>query len=129
MKGVMSERLFFRASGMLPPMRSRPPARALPGLFNSHEGMSANELEQSGARQPCPQALYFSNEGGRDGASSDWGSPEPLSPLLGLSALDLLNNRTAIEGFLCQGNWGILAICFRSWEGTGSVMWVACSKC
>ena len=50
MKGVMSERLFFPASGILPPMRSRPPAQALPVLFNSHEGMSADELEQLGAQ-------------------------------------------------------------------------------
>lgn len=28
MKGVMSEKLFFLASGILPPMRSRPPAQA-----------------------------------------------------------------------------------------------------
>lgn len=53
MKGFMSERLFFPASGILPPTRSRPPAQALPVLFNSHEGMSANELEQLGAQQPC----------------------------------------------------------------------------
>lgn len=46
MKGVMSERLLFPASGILSPMRSRPPAQALLVLFNSHEGMSANELEQ-----------------------------------------------------------------------------------
>lgn len=50
MKGVMSEKLFFPASGILPPMSSRPSAQALPVLFNSHEGTLDNELEQLGAQ-------------------------------------------------------------------------------
>lgn len=94
MKGVMSEMLLFPATGILPPMRGRPPAQALPVLFNSHEGTSANELEQLGVQEPCLQALYLYSGRERDVVSSDSGSPESLRPPRGLSVLDLLNNRT-----------------------------------
>lgn len=88
MKGVMSEKLFFLASGILPPMRSRPPAQACLYYSIPTKGrglMNLNSWEPKSLPSCAPQ------QQGRGTESAEWGSLEPLSLPLGLSVVQQQN--------------------------------------
>lgn len=88
MKGVMSEKLFFLASGILPPMRSRPPAQAC--LYYSIP-TKGRQLMNLSSWEPNSLVFLCSTKAGRDAGSAERGSPEPLSLPLVLSVVQQQN--------------------------------------
>lgn len=123
MKGVMSEKLFFLAFGILPPMRSRPPAQAC--LYYSIP-MKGRLLMNLNSWEPNNLVFLCSASAGE----RHWKCWVGLSRVTEPPTWPLCCSTTglSLKGFCARGT-GVFWQSFRSWKGAVSVMWVVCSKC